>query len=55
MIRRRIAAVALRAAVYLAAPQRSEMKDCPHCGTANDPDRGSKNCWKCAKPMDGSS
>lgn len=54
MIRRTLAAVALRAVIALAAPKRSPMVECPHCGKANDPDRGSKNCWSCAQPLGGS-
>lgn len=51
MIRRTLAAIALRASVALAAPKRSEMKRCSNCQRDNDPDRGSKNCWYCGQPL----
>lgn len=37
-----------------AKPPRQPMVPCPHCGTQNDPARGSALCRSCHKPLSGS-
>lgn len=56
--KRRIAAALFFAAfLFLAAfwqpsPPREPMVECPHCGSPNDPARGSNYCIDCGLPMD---
>lgn len=55
--RRALAVLVLRLAVVLGGRRRPAMVLCPHpgCGAANDPERGSRLCFTCHRPLDGSS
>lgn len=54
-VRAALAAIALRLAVLLGGQSRPAMVLCPRCNTANDPERGSRLCFACHRPLDGSS
>lgn len=55
MIRRALAKLVLRAAVAVGPSRRPSMVLCLWCAAANDPERGSRLCWTCHRPLDGSS